>query len=96
MEALVHHAAAPEAGGRTRLTDQLGVFGSYTISAVATGGEPARYVLADELRDDEEAYLHQDAATVGTISASKGLEFRTIHPCVQVCAQRCCERQARR
>lgn len=40
---------------RHELADQLGTYGSYRVSAVATGGEPARYVLADELRDDEES-----------------------------------------
>jgi hypothetical protein len=40
---------------RHALADQLGLFGAYRVSAVATGGEPARHVLAEELRDDEEA-----------------------------------------
>jgi superfamily I DNA/RNA helicase len=33
------------------------------------------------LREDDDTYLRQDAVTIGTIRASKGLEFRTVFAC---------------
>ena len=41
---------------RRRLADEMGQWMETTTSAVASHGDPARVVLADELRDDESGY----------------------------------------
>jgi superfamily I DNA/RNA helicase len=40
-----------------------------------------RNVPVVALREDDDTYLHQNAVTIGTIRASKGLEFRTVFAC---------------
>lgn len=67
MPTVVTPTIAPVGTGVTRLTywqalaDALGSWHETVVSETATSGEAARYVLADELRDDEAGYEHLGA-----------------------------------